>query len=319
MRRVHRLGGVAAAVEAFVVEALRRLLGRAPVARRDVGAAVAHLLLVAARHELQLDARRGQADVGRLDLVRVGADRERRGLGHAEAGEHPDALAALLLGDAVELVPDRLRQAGAGEEEHLDAAEERLAQDRIDLERVGDLLEALGHVEVDRRRDLAQVAQRLADQRRRRLAFVDVERAAVVEDEADVVVAAEGVVPGQPVDQHRRLLGQLRKALADHLLVRAQHALRVDHALRQLGRSGREQELGDRVGADARMRCVDGGGRLGSDQLGERRDGATVEPAFAQDDRRLGGNDRGDRLAVCGPLANTSPGVSMPRMWRSLP
>jgi hypothetical protein len=27
----------------------------------------------------------------------------------------------------------------------------------------GDLLEALGHVEVDRRRDLAQVAQRLGD------------------------------------------------------------------------------------------------------------------------------------------------------------
>ena len=57
----------------------------------------------------------------------------------------------------------------------------RLAQRRVGLERVGDLLEALGHVEVDRRRDLAQVAQRLADQRRRRLAFVDVERAAVVE------------------------------------------------------------------------------------------------------------------------------------------
>ena len=86
-----------------------------------------------------------------------------------------------LLGDAVELVPDRLRQAGAREEEHPDPAEEGLAQRRVDLERVGDLLEALRHVEVDRRRDLAQVAQRLADQRRRRLAFVDVERAAVVE------------------------------------------------------------------------------------------------------------------------------------------
>ena len=49
---------------------------------------------------------------------RVRADRERRGLGHAQAGDHADALAAGLLGDAVELVPHRLRQAGAGEEEH---------------------------------------------------------------------------------------------------------------------------------------------------------------------------------------------------------
>ena len=60
------LSGVAAAVEAFVVEALGRLLGRAPVAGRDVRAAVAHLELVADRHELQLDARRRQADVARL-------------------------------------------------------------------------------------------------------------------------------------------------------------------------------------------------------------------------------------------------------------
>ena len=92
-----RLDGVAAAVEALVVERLGRLLGRAPVARRDVRPAVAHLELVAGRHELQLDAGRGQADVARLHLVGVGADRERRGLGHAEAGEHADALAAVRL------------------------------------------------------------------------------------------------------------------------------------------------------------------------------------------------------------------------------
>ena len=178
----------------------------------------------------------------------------------------------------------------------------RLAQRRVDLERVGDLLEALRHVEVDRRRDLAQVAQRLADQRRRRLAFVDVERAAVVEDEADVVVAAEGVVPGQPVDQHRRLLGERREALADHLLVRAQHALRVDHALGQLGRSGGEQELGDRVGADARVRGVDRGGRRGREQ---RRRTRSCRALSSVPSARTTGvsrrHDRRDRLAVRRP------------------
>ena len=42
--------------------------------------------------------------------------------------------------------------------------------------------------------------------------------------EADVVVAAEGVVPRQPVDEHRRLLAQERQDVRDHLLVAAQHA-----------------------------------------------------------------------------------------------
>ena len=175
---------------------------------------------------------------------------------------------------------------------------QRLAQHRVDLERVGDLLEALGHVEVDRRRDLAQVAQRLADQRRRRLAFVDVERAAVVERDADVVVAAEGVVPRQPVDQHRRLLGQRREALADHLLVRAQHALGVDHALGQLGRARREQELGDRVGADPRVRRVDGRrSPRSASRLGERRRRAAVE-------RRL-------RSSTTGVSAGTTAAIAL--------
>ena len=226
----------------------------------------------------------------------------------------------LLLGEPVELVPHRLRQAGAGEEEHLDAAEERLAQQRVDLERVGDLLEALGHVEVDRRRDLAQVAQGLADQRRRRLAFVDVERAAVVERDADVVVAAEGVVPGQPVDQHRRLGGQRREALADHLLVRAQHALRVDHALGQLGRAGGEEELGDGVGADRGMRIVDRARRRRLQQAGERDRGA-VSRACLRSARPAcrAAPTAAIAFAYAGPLAKTRPGVSRPRMWRSLP
>ena len=55
------------------------------------------------------------------------------------------------------------------------------------------------------------------------------------------------VVPGQPVEQHRRCFAQRREALQDHLLVRAQHALRVDHALGQLGRARGEEELRDGV------------------------------------------------------------------------
>ena len=59
--------------------------------------------------------------------------------------------------------------------------------------------EAVGTLKYTVGRDLAQVAQGLADQRWRGLAVVDVHRAAVVDHHAEVVVATEGVVPGQPV------------------------------------------------------------------------------------------------------------------------
>ena len=127
------------------------------------------------------------------------------------------------------------------------------------------------------------------------------------------MVAAEGVVPGQPVDQHRRLLGQRREALPDHLLVRAQHALGVDHALGQLGRARGEQELGDRVGADRGVRGVDRGGRLGREQVGERASsrGRRALPSV-EHDRRLGRHDGGDRLARTPARSRTpGPGVSM--------
>ena len=47
-----------------------------------------------------------------------------------------------------------------------------------------------------------------------------------------IVVAAEGVIPGQPVAQHRRLVGEQRQDGAQHLLVGAEHPLGIDHALR---------------------------------------------------------------------------------------
>ena len=64
---------------------------------------------------------------------------------------------------ASQLVPHRLAQRRTGEHERLAALEQRVAQLRVGVHRAGDLLEALGHVEVHRRRDLAQVAQRLGD------------------------------------------------------------------------------------------------------------------------------------------------------------
>ena len=64
-------------------------------------------------------------------------------------------------------------------------------------------------------------------------------------------------MPRQPVDEHRRLVTQEGQRLQDHLLVAADHAVRIDHALRRPRRAGREQDLGDIVGRDLRVAPLD--------------------------------------------------------------
>ncbi len=67
---------------------------------------------------------------------------------------------------------------------------------------------------------------------------------------AEIVVGAEGVVPGQPVHEDRRGLGEEGEALQQHDLVGHEHALGVHHGLWLAGGARGQQELGDRVGAD---------------------------------------------------------------------
>ncbi len=132
-------------------------------------------------------------------------------------------------------------------------------------------LVALRHVEIDGRRDLAQIAHRLRHAQRRRVAVVDIKRAAVDQHHIEVVVAAEGVAPGQPVHHHRRLVGDEGEAGGDHRLVRTQHAMGVDDGLRRAGRAGGEQEFRDCSGRDLAAHGVDAGIVFGADQIGEHR------------------------------------------------
>ena len=134
------------------------------------------------------------------------------------------------------------------------------------------------HVEVGGDRNLAQIAHGRVERARHRLAVVYVERAAVVKDDPEVVVAAEGVIPRQPVAQHRRVL-EHRHDGSNHGLVGAEHALGVDHALRPAGRSRRVENLGDGVRRDGRVRVVYGAGRRRRQQLGEARRGDRFRPA----------------------------------------
>jgi hypothetical protein len=176
----------------------------------------------------------------------------------------------------------------AGVEEHLHARQQVAAQHRIGFHRVRNGLEAGRHVEVDGGRDLAQVAQRLGHAAGSGLAVVDVERAAVVQHDAHVVVAAEGVVPRQPVDQHRRLLAERGNRLPQLLLVGAPHAVRVDHRLGHLGGARGEEKLGDGVRPGGAHRGVDGRccGRGG--ECVQAGGGAAFELAFGEDDFGVG-------------------------------
>ena len=172
-------------------------------------------------------------------------------------------------------------------------------------------LEALRHVEIDRRRDLLRLRAVCGNRAGQRLAVVDIERAAIVEHQVEIVVAAEGVAPRQPVDDHRRLVGDEGEAGAQHRLVRAQHALGVDDALGLAGRARGEQEFGDGVGADLGVRGVDRGGRLGREQIGERRGEAAAERIDACVTISTSSGTAASIARANGvpSVANTSPGV----------
>ncbi len=239
------------------VEQRTGLPGIAPIARGHVRPAHARLELALDRRRLQFHAGDRQADDPGAADIRPAIEGERPGLGRAEAGHPRNAFARRRDRQPVPLVPHLLREAGAGEEDHAQSREQPLPQRGLAPEMRQQRLEALRHVEVDGGRDLAQVLDRRRDRAGQRPPGIDVERAAIGEHQPDIVVAAEGVVPGQPVDDHRRRVGEQRKCLPQHLLIAREHAVGVDHRLRQPGRAGGEQEFRRRIRIDPARRRID--------------------------------------------------------------
>ena len=196
---------------------------------------------------------------------------ERRGFGGAEAGQHRHAKAGFLHREFVEAVPDERRQRRTREEHRVQPAEEFRAQRLVVAQIRQQRFVALGHVEIDRRRNLAQIAHGLLDAAGHRLALVEIHRAAVVERQPDIVVAAKGVIPRQPVDDDRRLVLQERQRLAQHHLVGADHALGVDDGLGIAGRARGQQEFCDGVGTDGVMRRIEPRMLRRRQQIGQQR------------------------------------------------
>ena len=151
-------------------------------------------------------------------------------------------------------------------------AEEFCAQRRVVAQIRQQRFITLGHVEIDRRRNLAEIAHGLLDAAGHRLALVEIHRAAVEQRQPDIVVAAEGVIPRQPVDDDGRLVLQERQRLAQHHLVGADHPLGVDDRLGIAGRARGQQEFCDGIGTDGLDARHRGRGCTGvAMQIGEHR------------------------------------------------
>ena len=126
------------------------------------------------------------------------------------------------------------------------------------------------HVQIDSGSDFPEIANGFLKQVRCGLAVVNIKRAAVVEHEPDIVTAAERVIPGKPIDNHRRLFFQKRPRLRSGLHIGAQHPLRIDDGLGLPRRSGREQEFRNRLRPNSREGALDGR------YIGVRRQGGHI-------------------------------------------
>jgi hypothetical protein len=152
-----------------------------------------------------------------------------------------------------------LRQRRAGIECEFHLNEEAAAQFLIIAQCGYQHVEAARHVEIHRRHHASQIGERGREQTRRRLAAVDIQRAAVAQHQVEIVVGAEGMAPRQPVEKNQVLscTFEKRPCLRLGLLARSQHALGVDDRLRRACRARSEQKFRDGVRRDGREGSCD--------------------------------------------------------------
>src|ERR1700722_204778 len=229
---INKTHGITEPVEAFLVESLSRRFRLAPIARHDVRASNARLQFAFARYEFELNAGNGYADMARAICFPSGLNRHRRRFGGAQSGDHDYPLTASFERERAICIPNWLRQSGCGVKQELQPAEEFFAKLSICAESQQQILVALWNVEVNRGSYFPQVTNCLFDESGPGLAAIDVKGSTIVESDADIVVSAECVIPGKPIQQNWGLILQEAKDLSDHLLVGAEHSVRVDDGFR---------------------------------------------------------------------------------------
>jgi hypothetical protein len=202
-------------------------------------------------HQLQLAAGRGQADhAGAVDVeVHVGGHGRR--LRGTPGGEHHGAAAARLHRQSFQPPPQVLGQRRGGIEDHLEVAEEAVAQFGIPFQIGDEHVEAARHVEVQGGRDLPQVRHGLVDQARHRLAVVHVQGAAVGQDHVEAQAA-----PGAALAlRQEHPLGRLARPFLQELAQAAGVGLQAVGRAQDHGTVAAALHLDPRLGeGDARQR-----------------------------------------------------------------
>src|SRR2546422_589327 len=287
-RLIRKSHGIADPVKAFLIEFARGELGSTPIAGKYVGAAHADFHLFATRQELQLASGHRQADHARALGLKMTVRGEWCGLRRPPCGDQWDGLAGRAQAELGERIPEVRWQGCCRIKDQLQATEESLAQGTIGLQGIDEQLIAARHIEVNGRRDVLQIGECAWKERWHRSAAVDVERASVSQDQIEVVVAAKSMIPGQPIDQNGRLHLEERPHLSLGLLVRAQHALRIDDAFGFIRRARSKQHLCDGVGRYRLERLRHGGSRIIAVQLPKANGSAGRRRALTSDnDSRL--------------------------------
>jgi hypothetical protein len=137
------------------------------------------------------------------------------------------------------------------------------------------------------------------------------------------VISAEGVIPGEPVEEDGGLVLQETENLGDHLLIAAEHAVGVDDAFGHACGTGSEEDFRHGVALNFLVGVFDGASWFRRSELGEgscfsiwwgcRRDrdfcfvrdyffeGARV--AFAIGDEDQAGIEEAERVAQLAEIA----------------
>src|SRR5258705_8686131 len=233
-RPVQRIAG---SQKSLFVERIRSEIVSSPITRRYAWALNSQFQFAIRRRELQRDTGRWQADAAGRNGVRVPVGRDETGLGRAQDRYPRDALADRFECKFVKRVADMLSDTCSAILQDPNTAEKAFPQRAVTAQPRKQLLVTLRNIRMQERRDLAQVTNRLLDLTRQGPAVIDIQRPTIKQCDAESYGATEDMVPGQPVDEHGRLLGKRGVARKYHLQGAAPHPVRADHTFRNSGRT----------------------------------------------------------------------------------
>src|SRR5579872_925473 len=131
---------------------------------------------------------------------------ERRRFCRTQSGDDQNFLSASLECQVLQIVPDPLTKTGCCKKQTSQPAEKGFAQHLVRMQAHHQQFVCFRHVEVCCRGNLSEITNCLREQLLGWPTLIDVQGSAVEENDPKVMAAAKGMVPGQPIAEHRRLV-----------------------------------------------------------------------------------------------------------------